>query len=175
LNADITTRHGVHFRSFSGVRIIVDTPLSFDEVIRRLKSEMGDASIPGIIALAKEARTESEYIDEITKRYVGRSGFMLFGEIDHGGWLTAFGIKRRTVRLILGNPLIAVTMIRHDITAGLFAPVELLVTEHEDRKGTNLVYVRPSLIVVGENEQLRQAANALDTKFGALVTSATAV
>ena len=56
-------------------------------------------------------------------------------------------------------------MIRHDVTAGLFAPVELLVTEYEDRKETNLVYVRPSsLIVVGENEPLRQAANALDTK-----------
>ena len=53
--------------------MIVDTPLSFDEVTRRLRNEMGDASIPGIIALAKEARTESEYIDEITKRYVGCS------------------------------------------------------------------------------------------------------
>jgi len=156
--------------------MIVDTPLSFDEVTRRLRNERGDASIPGIIALAKEARTESEYIGEITKCYVGRSGFMLFGEIDHGGWLTAFGIKRRTVRLILGNPLIAKAMIRNDVTAGLFAAVELLVTEYEDRKETNPVYVRPSsLIVVGENGPLRQVANALDTKFGALVTSATAV
>jgi uncharacterized protein (DUF302 family) len=61
---------------------------------------------------------------------------MLFAEIDHGGWLPKFGIKQRTVRWILGNPLYAVTMIRHDITAGLFAPVELLVTENIDRAGT---------------------------------------
>lgn len=170
------TSQRVHFRSFSGVRTIVDTRVQFDEVLRRLKSEMGDASIPGIIALAKEARTESEYIDGITTRHVGRSGFMLFAVIDHGGWLTAFGIRRRTVRLILGNPLIAITMIRHDITAGLFAPVELLVTEHENRKGTNLVYVKPSsLIVIDENEALRQAAESLDTKLSALVTSAAAV
>jgi uncharacterized protein (DUF302 family) len=80
---------------------------------------------------------------EVTRRYVGRSGFMLFAEIDHGGWLPVFGIRRRTVRVILGNPLIAVTM-----TAGLFAPVELLITEHEDGRGTNVVYVRPSSLIV---------------------------
>jgi len=46
---------------------------------------------------------------------------MLFHEIDHGGWLSKFGINRRMVRWIFGNPLIAITMIRHDLTAGLFA------------------------------------------------------
>jgi uncharacterized protein (DUF302 family) len=67
----------------------------------------------------------------IEERFVGESGFMLFYEIDHGGWLPRFGINPRTVRWVLGNPLIAITMIRHDITAGLFAPVEFLVTEKE--------------------------------------------
>ena len=36
------------------------------------------------------------------------------------------------MRWIFGNPLIAITMIRHDLTAGLFAPVEILVTEAEE-------------------------------------------
>ena len=168
------TSPGVSFRPFTGVRIVVDTPLSFNEVSRRLKAEMGNGNIPEILALAKAAHTESEFAGEVTKRYVGRSGFMLFAEIDHGTWLTAFGIHRRSVRWVLGNPLIAVTMIRHDITAGLFAPVELLITEHEDGGGTNIVYIRPSsLILVEENEPLRQAAETLDTKLAALVTSAT--
>ncbi len=124
----------------------------------------------------QDVHTEDEYVAEVTRRYVGRSGFMLFAEIDHGGWLAVFGIRRRTVRVILGNPLIAVTMIRHDITAGLFAPVELLITEHEDGRGTNVVYVRPSsLIVLEENKPLRRAAEALDVKLAALVTTATGV
>jgi uncharacterized protein (DUF302 family) len=165
---------GVH--SFAGVRIVVDTSIMFDEVLGRLKGEMGNASIPDIIAIANSVHTEDEYVAEVTRRYVGRSGFMLFAEIDHGGWLPVFGIRRRTVRLILGNPLIAVTMIRHDITAGLFAPVELLITEHENARGTNVVYVRPSsLIVLEENKPLRRAAEALDVKLAALVTTATGV
>ena len=84
------TSPGTSFRPFTGVRIVVDTPLSFDEVSRRLKAEMGNGNIPEILALAKAARTESEFSNEVTKRYVGRSGFMLFAEIGHGTWLTVF-------------------------------------------------------------------------------------
>jgi uncharacterized protein (DUF302 family) len=105
---------------------------------------------------------------------VGESGFMLFYEIYHGGWLPRFGINWRTVRWILGNPLIAITMIRHDITAGLFAPVEVLVTEKESGPGTTITYVRPSSLMVNEeNPPLREAAKALDEKFDALIAKAT--
>ena len=77
-----------------------------------------------------------------------------------------FGINRRTVRWILGNPLIAITMIRSDITAGLFAPVELLVTEAEDGLGATITFVRPStLMVIEENPPLLAAAKALDEKL----------
>jgi hypothetical protein len=51
--------------------------------------------------------SQEDYAREVTKRYVGESGFMLFGEIDHGGWIAKFGINRRIIRSILGNPLIA--------------------------------------------------------------------
>lgn len=35
----------------------------------------------------------------------------------------------KSKRIILGNPLIAITMLKHDMTAGLAVPVELLVLE----------------------------------------------
>ena len=73
-------------------------------------------------------------------------------------------INRRMVRWIFGNPLIAITMIRHDLTAGLFAPVEILVTEAEDGRGTTITYVRPSsLMVIGNNPPLMQAAAELQS------------
>jgi uncharacterized protein (DUF302 family) len=136
---------------------------------------MGDASVPAVVTLAKEATTEADFIQRVQERLVGESGFMLFHEIDHGGWLSRFGINRRIVRWILGNPLIAITMIRHDITAGLFAPVEILVTEKERGQGTTIIYVRPSsLISIGENAPLHAAAKALDEKLEALIAKATA-
>jgi uncharacterized protein (DUF302 family) len=161
-------------KPFQGIRIEVDTLVSFDEVLSRLRRLMGDASVQEVVALAKEAITEAEYVQKVEERFVGESGFMLFYEIDHGGWLPRFGINRRTVRWILGNPLIAITMIRHDITAGLFAPVEVLVTEKESGPGTTVAYLRPSsLMVIEENPPLREAAKALDEKFDALIAKAT--
>ena len=100
---------------------------------------------------------------------------MLFHVIDHGGWLSKFGINRRMVRWIFGNPLIAITMIRHDLTAGLFAPVEILVTEAEDGLGTTITYVRPSsLMVLGNNPPLMQAAVELDKKLDELISAVVA-
>jgi len=44
-----------------------------------------------------------------------------------------------------------------DLSAGLFAPVEILVTEAEDGQGTTITYVRPSsLMVIGNNPPLTQ-------------------
>jgi hypothetical protein len=72
---------------------------------------MGDATVPEVVSLAKESAAEAEFIQRVQERLVGESGFMLFHEIDHGGWLTRFGINRRVLRT-------AITMIRHGITAG---------------------------------------------------------
>lgn len=160
-------------KSFEGIRVEIETVVSFGEVISRLRDLMGNASLAEVVALAKEAITEADYVQKIQERFVGESGFMLFHEIDHGGWLPRFGINRRVVRWILGNPLIAITMLRHDITAGLFAPVEVLVTEKEREPGTTITYVLPSsLMVIADNPPLRKAAKALDEKLEALIAKA---
>lgn len=158
---------------FRGVRIEADTAVAFDDVLSRLRKLMGHTTVPAIEALAKQPISQADYVEEVERRFVGPSGFMLFAEINHGGWLPMFGIDRRTVRWILGNPLIAITMIRHDITAGLFAPVEILVTEKENGRGTTITYVRPSsLMVIVENQALLDAATSLDAKLDALVSAA---
>ena len=165
----------VSTKTFQGIRVEVDTSISFDEVLSRLRRRMGEASARELVALAKEAVTEAEYAQKVQERFVGESGFVLFHEIDHGGWLPRFGVSRRVVRWILGNPLIAVTMIRHDIIAGLFAPVEILVTEKGSGAGATIAYVRPSsLMVIEENPPLLEAAKALDEKLDALIANATA-
>ena len=164
----------VSTKPFQGIRVDVDTLVSFDEVLSRLRVQMRNASLSEVVTLAKEATTEAEYIQKVEERFVGESGFMIFHEIDHGGWLPRFGVDRRIIRLIVGNPLIAITMIRHDMKAGLFAPVEILVTENGNGPGATITYVLPSsLIVVEENPPLLEAAKALDEKLNALIAKAT--
>src|SRR5277367_4246755 len=114
-----------------------------------------------------------EAFEKKVQQYVGDGGFMLFQEMDHGRWIEKYGIKRRLIRWIFGNPLIAITMIRHDYTAGLFVPIELLLAESDDGASCNVTYVVPSsLIVVDANPQLLAAAQVLDAKTEALISSA---
>jgi uncharacterized protein (DUF302 family) len=159
---------------FTGIRVQVETPASLDDVIRRLRGLMGQTNVPEVVGLAQTVSSEEEYVREISKRFVGESGFMLFSEIDHGTWIERFGIKSRVLRWILGNPLIAITMIRHDIAAALFVPVEILLAERLGVQGTTVTYVRPSsLMAIGDNPELLTAAQALDGKLNSLISRAT--
>lgn len=158
-----------HSVRFAGVRICYDSRISFDDALSNLRAEMGDTTVQRLNALSAEANT-SEAFTKMVEPLVGSSGFMLFATIDHGAWISKFGIKRRVVRFILGNPLIAITMICRDLTAGLFAPVELLLTDSEDRQTCSLTYILPSsLIAIDNDTALLAAARTLDAKLAALV------
>jgi|SRR5215467_12535143 len=89
------------------------------------------------------------------------------------GWIAKYGIRRRALRWIFGNPLIAITMLRHDLQAGLFVPIELLLLETEDQRRCSVSYVRPSsLIAINREPELLAAAQALDAKAHAYVAAA---
>jgi uncharacterized protein (DUF302 family) len=156
---------------FTGVRIRFGSDKTIDDVIAGLLDDVGHQPAP-ISGFAAQCETWDDY-QAAVERYVGPSGFMLFASFDHGDWITKAGIDQRVVRFIIGNPLIAITMLRHDVTAGLFAPVELLVVE-EPGGGSSLTYVRPSsLMVVEPNAPLLAAAEDLDAKLNALAAKVT--
>lgn len=154
-------------QSFQGVRVYVSSEKSYEQLRSALLDDIGDCPVD-LKKLAEEYATWEAYREEV-EGYEGSSGFMLFGVVDHGDWMSKVGTFRRSLRVILGNPTIAITMLRHDLNAGLFAPVELLLVEEAD--GTSsLMYVKPSsLMVVESNSELLSAAQILDEKLQALV------
>lgn len=155
---------------FDGVRVRYDSAKSYDELVAALLADIGENPVP-IDDIAMTTGDWRAYEEQV-QTHAGPSGFMLFGIVDHGGWITKAGIDRKALRAILGNPLIAITMLRHDVTAGLFAPVELLVTDNGT--GSSLTYVKPSsLMVVEPNPELLDAAKELDAKLAALATKIT--
>jgi uncharacterized protein (DUF302 family) len=159
---------------FRGVRVTHQSPLSFDQVLSNLRARVGDTTVANIVELGTEPGS-TEAFEKKVQKYVGESGFMLFAQIDHGRWIAKYGIKRRLLRWIFGNPVVAITMIRHDPTAGLFAPVELLLAEDDDGAGCSVTYVRPSsLIAIAGNPELLTAAETLDAKVEALIASSVA-
>ena len=157
---------------FTGVRLRVDSIKSYDELVNALFADIGAKPIP-IDDFSKITDDWKSYERQV-KSHVGESGFILFTVFDHGRWIKKAGVDRKALRVILGNPLIAITMMRHDVSAGLFAPVELLVLEEEGR-GSSITYVKPSsLMVVEPNPPLLAAAQELDRKLATLVAKAAA-
>ncbi|OCB19423.1 hypothetical protein A5674_06680 [Mycobacterium malmoense] len=156
--------------SFEGVRVRCDSAKGYDELLAALLADIGERPVP-INDIAASADSWDSYRQRV-EPHVGPSGFMLFGLVDHGGWITKAGIERKAIRVILGNPLIAITMLRHDLTAGLFAPVELLI--QEEPAGSSLTYVKPSsLMVIEPNPELLAAAEQLDAKLSSLAEKVT--
>jgi len=103
----------------------------------------------------------------------GPSGFMLFRTSDHGALLRLAGQKKKAVQYLLGNPLFAVQMTQHDIRAGLYAPLRVLL--YEDQKGRTCVeYDRPSSLFgqFGDAE-VTEVAEMLDRQLEHLVAAAT--
>ncbi|OBK89002.1 DUF302 domain-containing protein [Mycobacterium sp. 1165178.9] len=156
---------------FDGVRVRYDSAKSYDELLAALLADIGEQPVP-INEIAASTSDWQSYQERV-ESHVGPSGFMLFGTVDHGAWITKADIDRKALRVILGNPLIAITMLRHDVTAGLFAPVEMLLLEEDDGH-SSLTYIKPSsLMVVESNPELSDAAGRLDAKLAALAEKVT--
>lgn len=157
---------------FDGIRVRYDSTKSYDEMVAALLEDVGDQPVP-IDDFPKTLYGWESYRKQV-EFHVGPSGFMLFTLFNHGAWIKKAGINRNVLRVIIGNPLIAITMLRHDVTAGLFAPVELLVVE-EGKDHASLTYIKPSsLIVVEPNPALCAAAEELDAKLAALAAKVAA-
>ena len=157
---------------FEGLRVRFDSAQRFDDVVAALLDDVGDKPVP-IDDFAARFESWEAYEREV-QSHAGPSGFMLFALLNHGDWIKKAGIDRKVLRVVIGNPLIAITMLRHDVTAGLFAPVELLIAEEKNDR-SSLTYVVPSsLMVVEKNEALRAAALQLDAKLEALAAKVTA-
>jgi uncharacterized protein (DUF302 family) len=160
-----TTRFTVEYVRFRSVK-------PFDDVAEAIERQLGrfDPGVYKSLAVggdAEEARAKIEAM-------VGPSGLMLFGTNDHGSLLRIAGQKRKAIQYVVGNPLFALQMTRHDVRAGLYAPLRVLL--HEDDEGTAwLEYDRPSSLFgrLG-NAQINAVAAMLDRKLEALAAAAIA-
>jgi uncharacterized protein (DUF302 family) len=145
---------------------------SFDEVVAAFEAAVGSVEDG---AFRKEIATAEEPADfeARVRDREGSSGFMRFLTVDHGRWLSRIGVVAKARMYTIGNPLIAQTMIKHDLGVGLNVPIRLMI--YQDASGmVRLVYDLPSSLMSRlRNEQVAAAASKLDAKLGALAELAT--
>ena len=118
--------------------------------MRKLESSIKVGDKPFSI-LEPSALKSKDVFEEHTNAQLGPHGFMQFVQMKHGAWMGLYGVHegRQATRVIFGNPQIAITMLKIDISAGLHVPVEALVLEREDGDGTDVIMIQPSSLIAG--------------------------
>ena len=117
---------------FDVEHVCLTTDKPFEEVANDLVRQLGRFD-PEILRLALASRDPEQARAKINSM-AGPSGFMLFGTSDHGMLLGIVGRPRKAVQFVVGNPAIALEMTQHDLRAGLYAPLRLLVYQKTKAK-----------------------------------------
>jgi uncharacterized protein (DUF302 family) len=68
-------------------------------------------------------------IDRARQELEAAATLSIFGYRDHGALLAIAGLKRQAIQYDIGNPLTASLMTRHKVSAGLYAPIRVLLRE----------------------------------------------
>ncbi len=68
-------------------------------------------------------------IDRARQELEAAAPLSIFGSRDHGALLAIAGSKRRAIQYDICNPLTASLMTRHKVSAGLYAPLRVLLLE----------------------------------------------
>jgi len=144
----------------------------FETVVAAVEGAIGG---PNMIEFAAKvaAATTFEEMQEIVNKSVSEIGLMKFMRLDHGAILAKAGVggDPRSVRLILGNPLIMQSMARLVPDAGSYAPVTVLIDLRQD--GVHLSYDQmASFLAPYGNAEALKIARDLDAKVKRLLESA---
>jgi uncharacterized protein (DUF302 family) len=71
-------------------------------------------------------------IDRARQELEAAATLSIFGYRDHGALLAVAELKRLAIQYDIGNPLTASLMTRHNISAGLYAPIRVLLRESRE-------------------------------------------
>jgi uncharacterized protein (DUF302 family) len=146
---------------------------SYEDVVAAFEAELGNVEGGDIIPREVATATSQADFEAGIRAYEGRSGFMRFLTNDHGAWLSRVGVQARIRSYIIGNPLIAQTMIAHDPGVGLNVPIRVLIYQTASGEA-RLAYDLPSSLMSRlRNDDVSAAALKLDAKLRALAVLAT--
>jgi uncharacterized protein (DUF302 family) len=144
----------------------------FDEYLSHFDAQLGKYNVTAYQALLKNPVENSEQVSKIIDSQAGSSGFMTFAVYDHGALINMTGVHQKAKQYVIGNPLIALSMTKHDVRAALYAPLRVLIYEDVSKK-IQVEYDLPSSIF-GQlhNANVDVVAKELDEKISALVEKA---
>src|SRR5271156_1303254 len=159
-------------QEFTGRRWSITSQKAFEAVVAAVEAKIGRPNM-GEFATSMAAAASYEEMQKVIHDSVSEIGLMEFMRLDHGAVLAKAGVggNLKSVRLIMGNPLIMQSMTRLVPDAGSYAPVTVLIDQRQD--GVHLSYdeMASFLAPYGNADALRIARD-LDAKVKRMLESA---
>ena len=101
-------------------------------------------------------------VDQARQALEAAATLSIFANRNHGALLAIAGLNRQAIQYDIGNPLTASLMTRHNVSAGLYAPIRVLLRESSEGE-VAFEYDRP-LSTFGQfaDEKIDVVARKLD-------------
>ncbi|HEY4031647.1 MAG TPA: DUF302 domain-containing protein [Caulobacteraceae bacterium] len=128
----------IETRSFTNEHITIRSTKPFAETKAELESLVPRID-DGIFTLLRYGEAE-----RALRELEASANLSIFGFRDHGALLAITGQKRCSIQYDIGNPLTASKMTRHQLSAGIYAPIRVLL--REDGEGSAFEYDRPASV-----------------------------
>jgi uncharacterized protein (DUF302 family) len=153
-------------------RFSVTFSKKFEDVVAAFQQAVGH---PDMNEFRKQLTAAGTYaaLEKVVHGAVGPSDLMEFTRFDFGEVLRKRNgaAAPRSVRFVVGNPIIMSQMVEHVPDAGSYAPVTVLVDQRLD--GVYLSYDRmASFLALYGNSEALKVARDLDSKVEAVLTAA---
>jgi uncharacterized protein (DUF302 family) len=142
---------------------------SFEEVVNAFEAAVGDGD-DGRFLSGMRALSNAEDWENLCKSSFGSSGFLHMLTFDHGHWLKFYEIGGKAKQYNCRNPLLAHTMVKHDIGVCFQVPFRILIYETSAGEA-RIAYDLPSILMARlHNDEVDDAACKIDPKVIAFVT-----
>ena len=141
----------------------------YDTVIQEFRLLVPQINIPRMRAAAS-----NKDISHAVEAASSPSGFVLFAEYNHAGWMRHFVTEGKTLqrshRFTFGNPLYALPVLQNDIQAALHIPLDCCFIEELEAKRTKMIVTLPTTLLEGtDNDGVKQALADLESRLLTLV------
>ena len=119
--------------NFKVQRFSITSSKSFGEIVKAIDAAISHPDVRLFLKNVEPAQSFAE-IEALVHHAIGPSDFMEFIRFDPGAILRKEqGAQApRSLRLVIGNPLIMKQMVEHVPDAGSYAPVTILIDERAD-------------------------------------------
>lgn len=152
--------------------IVVTSDNSYEHVIEALEAQLGQRADWDALQQVITTNASWEQAIQLIEEQLGTSGFTIFSKLEPGNLLTISGKPMRAAQYAIGNPLLAIQMIKHAPEAALYAPLRLAVYENRADKAV-VAYERfTSQLAQYPYPEIVSVARLVEQKLEALIAEA---